>query len=220
MSDREERAPWWARPGARLAVLLVVLAGVAAYGVPRIVRQAAGRPGLAQCPPAMARTVPVSEPDMAAIWALAGGFRVTRLGYGFQDLDSAWTDAGPARRLGRADGYQLVWSTRDEVLSASVFAFRRAADATAVVSAVASTRCRGRARVFAVSSPRAGRVLVWTNPVLNLEADVFLARGNHVFRITDVPPHTWDRVPATVDVRRFAQTALRVACGLPEARCS
>jgi hypothetical protein len=36
--------PWWAKPSRRLPILLAILAGVALYGVPRIVHKAAGAP--------------------------------------------------------------------------------------------------------------------------------------------------------------------------------
>ncbi|MGO9889422.1 MAG: hypothetical protein ACLP0L_16120 [Solirubrobacteraceae bacterium] len=40
MSLDDAPAPWWARARARLVVLLVVLAAVSAYGVPRIIANA------------------------------------------------------------------------------------------------------------------------------------------------------------------------------------
>lgn len=203
--------------GRGLGVLLVVLAGVAAYGVPRIVHEASGRTAaLPACPPSVARSVHVDRSDIRGLWPLAkGGGNVSA---DRDDTGDAWTDQRTAPRR-RADGYMLVWWRGREVLSASVFAFRSGREAAAYVAAAGSTRCRGPARAFGISRPSGGRVVVWTNPVLNLQADVFFARGKHVYRITDVPAGAWDKLPRAVDVRRYAFMAERVACELPRAGC-
>jgi hypothetical protein len=213
----ESRAPWWAQPRARLAVLVAVLAGVSAYGVPRIVAEGFGRAAAVPvCPPLVPPTVRVDRPDMQGLWPLAkGGGDVSR---DRDDTGDAWTDQRTVP-LRRAAGYMLVWWRRHEVLSASVFAFRSAADAAAYVAAAGSTRCRGPARAFGISRPAGGRVVVWTNPVLNLQADVFFARGDRVYRITEVPADAWNKVPRAVDVGRYALMTERVACELPEAGC-
>ena len=53
-----DATPWWGKTQLRLIVLLVILAGVAAYGLPRIIRQLGGETSRTQCGPTRVPTAP------------------------------------------------------------------------------------------------------------------------------------------------------------------
>jgi hypothetical protein len=202
-----------------MAVLVAVLAGVSAYGVPRIVREAsAGAAGASPCPPAVARTVRPDRSDLESFLApLADGRFQTD---GEQVPSSVWVDRLPSANAEPARGFQIVWwAHAGDHMSGSVFAFSDQNGARAFLEAAGSTSCRGPAVAFAVSRPGGGRVVVSANQYLMIEAEVLFVRGRSVFRITDVPRGKRGRKPSDLDVRRFAQTAERVACRLPAAGC-
>jgi hypothetical protein len=114
-----------------------------------------------------------------------------------------------------------VWWTSDDLLTASVVAFHSPVNAAAFVDAAGSARCRGPARAFGISHPLRGRMVLWTDPALYLEGDLYFAYGREVFRFTDVPIHgAWDKVPRKGGARPYVQTTELLACGLAEARCS
>ena len=51
MSQRAAKPPWWATPAVRLALLLVALAIVASYGLPKIIAGASAGTEARPCPP-------------------------------------------------------------------------------------------------------------------------------------------------------------------------
>lgn len=63
--------PWWARPAIRLPILLAILAGVAWYGVPRIVHETAGAAQPPQCN-ARVSSEPASTRLDQLFWISAG----------------------------------------------------------------------------------------------------------------------------------------------------
>jgi hypothetical protein len=73
---------WWTRPAVRLPILLAMLAGVSAYGVPRIVHEAAGAPRPQQCSSGV-RSEPASTRLDQKFWIDDGR------GFG------AWARSGP-----------------------------------------------------------------------------------------------------------------------------
>ncbi|MGA8719918.1 MAG: hypothetical protein WB557_18065 [Solirubrobacteraceae bacterium] len=99
MARDDAQPPWWARAPARLAFLLVVLAAVSAYGVPRIIANASAGASAAQCPvdaPSVARaTIPDLErtADADGLYALLG--RGTLDTWGLQEPTAAWADNPP-----------------------------------------------------------------------------------------------------------------------------
>jgi hypothetical protein len=212
--------PWYLRAPVRLTFLLVVLAGVAAYGVPRIVR--AGGWGSAHgcstgTPPPLAKLTPV-----ALGRALGASGADQLIGEGFPDVEGlaeptqAWTDSIPSvLPTGAAvdGGYEIRWwSDQYDHQSVDVFVFATAADARAYVRMAARARCRRLAISYSTPELPGGRGLFWNNPVAASQGDVFFARGNRAYRLTEVGP-------GDLASRLLVDIAQRLACELPEAGC-
>jgi hypothetical protein len=225
----------WTRPGARLAVLLLVLATLLSYAtVTRIASSDEDDPvpaaSRAPCPPRAPQPLKVGSARLAAIVKASGIGRLTGSRTpdeeGAQVVEAAWKDGSPSHGSGAASapsmvsaGYEIRWSSpAGDILVADVFAFPTRADARRFVALAATTRCRSGARVYPASSPPGALGLVWPNPLLALQWDLFFARGSHAYRVTVVPlpPGGDDR---RIDFARVLRLLPRVACGLREAHC-
>lgn len=229
-------APWWARAPARLAFLLVVLAGVATYGVPRIIANASAGtspPGTprALCSLAVPSLAKASIPDIertadyyAGLYALLGRGRLDV--WGLQEPSAAWADnppryAGlPHVRLFDAGLEMRWWSPAGDHLGASLFVFRDSRSAEEYVSEAASTRCRMAAVSAAISQPPGARALAWDNPEGYLQADVYFARGSVVYRLAAVGPGPQGERPTRADVPPLLGVADGLACALTYAGCT
>lgn len=189
-------------------MLLAILTGVAAYGVPRIAGYVSGTPSSLGATGGSACRVPPGESPLLK-WSLAQldtavatrGLRSLMDGgtadiQGLQEPTAAWSDGDPADvhspdpSITPADaGFELRWwSRRRDHQAADLFVFPSPDDAARYVSQAASPRCRNGAASYAISQPARGRALVWTNPEGYLQADVFFSRANRAYRIVEVPP--------------------------------
>lgn len=229
LGDRET-ADGWSEARLRLLVLLgllATLAGVAAYGIPRIIQNVAGAVGAPACRPPRVQA-PLN-------WSLAkldgavatSGLRSITVGLaldqeGLQVPDAAWTDGYPTQQdspdpnitPARA-GYEIRWwsLTRDHQV-ADLFVFPTAHDAARYVRQAASATCRQVADSYPIAQPRGGRALVWQNPEGYRQADVFFSRANRAYRITDVPADSGQSTPQLIKAPQ------QLACQLSDAICT
>lgn len=236
MPRDDAAAPWWARAPARLAFLLAVLAGVAAYGVPRIIANASAGtspPGTSARPcspvvPSLAKaTIPEIERTAdyyAGLYALLGRGRLDV--WGLQEPSAAWADNPPGSvslpHLVLVDaGFEMRWwSPAGDHLGASLFAFPDSRSAEEYVSEASSSRCRMAAVSGAVSQPSGARALVWENPEGYLQADVYFARGSVVYRLAAVGSGPQGERPTRADAPQLLRVADGLACALTHAGCT
>lgn len=224
---------WWARAPLRLVLLLVVLAGVAAYGVPQIVQNAVGdsssRCQLAPFQPLLHTSLADVERAVVIshLSALVGNGSLDV--QGLQEPSAAWSDVPPVNKASRdptltpADaGYEIRWwspQQRDHQ-AADLFVFPSAREAARYVQLAAASRCRQRSATYTVTRPGGARVRIWNNPEDYLQADLFFARGNRAYRVVEVPPDSRGKSPAEIVPRRLISTTQQLACQLKDAECS
>jgi hypothetical protein len=208
----------------RLGVLLVALAAVAVYGVPRIIRNASASAGGVVCPSAPAT---LRLPDSrfrimlqaSALDSLTGGGTADTQGW--QEPSAAWSDSPPADvAVGDSAivdaGYELRWFSAQGHELAGLFVFASPAAARRYVAKASGVSCHAKAVAYSVPRPRGARALIWTNPVQARQADLFFARGVTVYRLAVVPPAGGS---AGRDRRDLVHIDQRLACQLGAAGC-
>jgi hypothetical protein len=138
---------------------------------------------------------------------------------------SAWTDEEPSPPAVsptalRNAAYEMRWWAPDgDDLVADELVFANAATAERFVRLAASPHCRAKALQRAASSPPHGLNLSWLNPDGAAQADLFFARGSHVFRVADAPAgQHGGEIRAGSLSRAFALIDV-LGCLLPGARC-
>jgi hypothetical protein len=138
---------------------------------------------------------------------------------------SAWSDSEPGKHTalpaGARDpgGYEMRWwaAGNDDVV-ADVFVFADTSRARAFFERTSSTRCRTASMTLAASSPPGGRDLVWLNPDNLAQEDVYLLRGQRVYRVAVVLARAGST--STSASRKSAFSLVNeLACTLPEAAC-
>lgn len=222
-----DATPWWGKGYVHLTVLLVLLAGVAAYGVPRIVQRLNGESAIARCAAVHVGPQPLwslaklnAVVSASGLPALVGDGTVDD--QGLQTPDAAWTDRYPTPTSSpdpaitpAGAGYEIRWWSRDnDHQGVDLFAFSTATDAARYVRTAATTNCRRSATVYRMLRPAGARAVVWTNPIGVLEADVLVARGRRAYVTFEVPP-IGTRLPA----RRLIAIPAGIACELRDAGC-
>lgn len=186
---RGDRRPRWPLPAASLALTLLAASLVA--------RTATGPAGCDRS--AAPQPLQVAASQLAAtlrttgLGTLASGARVDE--EGTQVASAAWSDNPRLGALGAAAttsaGYEVRWwSASNAHQVADLFEFPSAADASQWVRIAAESSCRTNASSVSVSAPPGARVVVWTNPLGLIQADLLFARGARAYRIGGVPAHT------------------------------
>lgn len=212
----------------RLVILLGVLAGLAAYAIPRFIASGSAAAGCSL--PAVPEAVQLTLPRLQRSVAKSGISSLVADGVidaqGVQDPMAAWSDApppNPAEASGSARvhaGWEIRWwSAQNGHRAVDLFLFPSPADAAAYVRLSASARCRHGAVAFAVNQPAGGRALVWTNPEGYLQADVFFSHGDRAYRVVEVPPGVQGLHPVNVHTRRLVEIPQVIACWLNDASC-
>jgi hypothetical protein len=229
-------------PPARLAVLLVALAGLSVGFLAirtNVLRPVGERIGVtaAACPTSGApevvrvpvRALPALGRPLASL--LPGG-RVRLYESGAVPASVLWTDDSPTPPggLGRPGdpapaGYEARWwyrpgDTGEDDVAADVLELRSASAARDLAARAASTRCRRDAgSTPALVQPQA-RMLSWVNPDNAAQWNVIFARGRFVYSVDVVPPAPRGRVAPRAFERRHARVLAQVlACELPGAGC-
>ena len=223
--------PWWAAAPARIGVLLLVLACVASFGIPRIIHNATARHGSVCMPGPVPQASSLNAAEIQEAVSVTGVDALVGAGMvdarGVQGPMSAWSDADPGAdpatltTPGRMPGgYEVRWFSPDRHhLAVDLLVFPTGADATEYVRQAASTRCRQHAAAFPLAEPANARAVVWRNPDGAPEADVLFARSNIAYRVVEVPAGV-DRDGSSGAVRTaHVAIAARVACQLSAARC-
>lgn len=235
------RVPWWARQRIRLPALLVCLAALVLYllagrtgglGLGADVGQthtngawASGCP--ARSAPQVASVAPTS---LAALRADVGRVMQGRHGRmyeaGIVTSENAWSDNSPQPVSGVSlkgtrvpDAYEMRWwALNGDDVVADVFGFAQASQARDFFQRASSARCRPASSQAEVSLPPDARDLIWRNPDNVIQADVYLLRGNHVYRIGDVSSQRSGPTLRRRERRAFVTVDV-MACALPEANC-
>ncbi len=137
----------------------------------------------------------------------------------------AWSDDEPGKhaslppRTRDPAGYELRWwaADRDDVV-ADVWMFGAADTARYFFEQAASVRCRPSSTALAASSPPGGRDLEWRNPDDFAQEDVYLLRGERVYRVGVVRAGAGSS--ATPSGRSAAYSLVNgLACALPGSAC-
>jgi len=145
---------------------------------------------------------------------------------GVAEPGDMWSDDGPRRLVDtRLPGG--VWPAGYEIrryqpgvgdFVADALRFPSPASARRFLASASGTRCHTRGSSRALRSPAGARELLWVNPDGYPQQDIFLARGEVVYRLVDVN----QPAPGAVDpgYRARAVRAIRVlACALPRSGC-
>jgi hypothetical protein len=190
----------------------------------------AGASTAAGCPAQSAP--PVTTVSRATLLGLREDLRGVMFGRGRRLYEQgivasnyAWSDDEPGNRMssppGPRDpgGYELRWwaANRDDVV-ADVFVFAGAAQARDFFQQASSTRCRPSSVALAASSPPGGRDLAWRNPDRFAQEDVYLLRGQRVYRVDVVRAGAGRGITPAGRSAAFSLVN-GLACALPGAAC-
>jgi hypothetical protein len=120
----------------------------------------------------------------------------------------------------RPAGYEMRWwsPNRDDIV-ADVFVFSGSAAAQRFMEQAISTRCRSSAAQAQARRPVQAANLVWVNPDGYTQADLYMARGDRVYRVADVPEAARLTKLAPGRLRRAFYTVDTLACLIPAAGC-
>jgi hypothetical protein len=222
-------APWWGRSSARLPILLVFLAALSWYALAKKPWSAGARlasaPACTNPPLPSARTLRFSRLDEAVrgsrlAWLRRSGALDEE---GGQSPRAAFADNEPETSpfdVMVPGGYEIRWwSWAGDHRVADMFVFSGPADAQRYVELAATTRCRTDALAQLASRPPGAREIVWRNPVGAMQADLFFSRGNHAYRISDVPPQEDSGKLSPAERRRILAIVETSSCGLIDAGC-
>jgi hypothetical protein len=182
------------------------------------------------CPSAQIPEVArVSPAGLGALRASVVGVLPGRVGLLYEEgpviAGSAFSDAtplapaiSPAER--RPAAYEMRWWSpgRDDIV-ADVFVFSSTARAARFMELALSTRCRGSASQAPTTRPVQGGNLAWLNPEGYRQADIYLARGSRVYRVSDVPAGAKASSLSPHRLRRAFYTIDTLACLIPGAGC-
>ena len=142
--------------------------------------------------------------------------------------EDAWSDNSP--RPGAVllpnvalvpGAYEMRWwaPDRDDV-AADVFVFTGASQANDFFERASSVRCRRAGVQMPVSSLPHARDLMWLNPDDVFQEDVYLLRGQRVYRVGDVRQRQGGRAGPSAAERRVAFSIVNgLACALPGSGC-
>jgi hypothetical protein len=236
------KLPWWTGRKVRFAALLVCLTALVVYalsmhdgGVLGSGANPSSSPSSGEwapgCPARKAPAVAsVSSRRLAVLRDEArkvfhGGYgRLYALG-GITSED-AWSDESPQEGAASLPegvhvpgAYELRWwAPNGDDIVADVFMFAQTRQARQFFELAASADCRPKGAQMPVSSPRDARDLVWLNPDRVVQQDVYLLRGNRVYRVGDVRA-AGSRIVPHADQRIAFSIVNGLACALPEAGC-
>jgi len=230
-ADPQTRAPRRSRVSERLTALLALLAcvfGLLVY----LVSGGSSRSdtSASSCPSASSpEVVSVNPSALGPLRASVARVLPGRIGRLYEEgpvvSGAAWSDDLPlAPALSptalRPASYEMRWwsPNRDDIV-ADVFVFADAATAQRFSERALSTRCR-RSGSEAPSGhlAQAGN-LTWSNPEGFVQADVYLTRGNRVYRVAAVPAVAKGHSLSARRLGRAFYTIDALACLIPQAGC-
>ena len=230
-ADPQKRAARRARASWRTIGLLALLACVIALLV-YLVSGGSGRSGASasSCPSATSpEVVSVSPSALGALRASVARVLPGRIGRLYEEgpvvAGAAWSDDLPlAPALSptalRPASYEMRWwsPNRDDIV-ADVFVFADAATAQRFSERALSTRCRHSASQASPGHLAQAGNLTWRNPDGFVQADLYLTRGDRVYRVADVPAVAKGHSLDTRRLGRAFYTIDALACLIPQAGC-
>ncbi|HXB16258.1 MAG TPA: hypothetical protein VNV44_11015 [Solirubrobacteraceae bacterium] len=222
---------------ARLCVLIAILAGLVVFLVlpngSSAPRRTAARCASTTSVPEV-RRVPAKE--LGALREAVSRVLPERAGRLYEEgavtARIAWTDERPSPptvspAASRPAGYEMRWNAPNGVdILGDVLVFSTPARAQRFLTLASSTFCHGTATQVAAPRPPAGRNLAWVNPDGLLQADLFIARGTHVYRVTEASGggptarSAQEAVRPDAGLARVFATINVLACLLPAADCT
>ena len=144
---------------------------------------------------------------------------------GVASSSDAWSDSEPGKHTSLPKsasdpgGYEMRWwSAGNDDVVADVFVFADTSWARDFFERASSTRCRTASMALATSSPPGERNLVWRNPDNLAQEDVYLLRGQRVYRVAVVLANAGDT--STTESRKTGFSLvneLRARCPKPRA---
>jgi hypothetical protein len=219
------RRPWWTRLAGPLLLVLVALGAYLALS---------GGSGSGSGPSCLGRGSPevrlVSAATLSPLRASVARVLPQRVGRLYEEgtvtAGVAFSDDSPsppavsptARRPG---GYEMRWwaPNGDDVV-ADVFVFSGPHAAQHFLELASGARCRHSGRIGSAAHPPLARNLAWVNPDGFGQADVYLSRGDRVYRIADVPAGQRGTRGPSETLGRALQAVDALACLLPHAHCT
>ncbi len=138
---------------------------------------------------------------------------------------SAFSDEEPSGPLVSASakrpaGYEMRWwAPNGDDLVADEYSFASASMAQRFVRLAASARCRTGGGAHSAPIPPQGHNLSWVNPDGVRQADVYVLRGERVFRLADAPAGQQRGLIRAGSIERALVTVDTLACLLPGAAC-
>jgi hypothetical protein len=229
---------WLAHELVRLALLLTLLMTLVVYVLATRTSSFsspgdAARVGIATVAGCRGQaTPPVENVDRTALQGLRKDLRGVMFGrsrrlyeLGVAAPRDAWSDDEPGKHIslppGPRDpgGYELRWwdANGDDVV-ADGFIFAETDQARAFFEQAIDALCRPSSATFTTSSPPDGHDLAWRNPDGFAQEDVYLLRGQRVYRVGVVRAGAGGEITAA---RRSVAFSLvnSLACALPGAAC-
>lgn len=181
---------------------------------------------LAQAPP------PVESISRATLRELREDLRRVMFGrarrlyeLGVAASSYAWSDSEPGKHTSLPPaprdpgGYELRWwATGGDDVVADAFVFAKTDQAQDFFAQAANTRCRSSSATFTTSLPPDGRDLMWRNPDGFAQEDVYLLRGQRVYRVGVVRAGAGSDTTAVEESAAFSLVN-SLACALPETGC-
>jgi hypothetical protein len=219
-----DRVPWWGGKRIRLVVLLMCLCALLFYllaartGVlsheAKAGKSRTGGAWASGCPARDAPPVARVAPEyLAGLRVDLGNVMRGKQGRlyetGTVSSENAWSDNPPQPSavqpptVTRVSGaYEMRWWTpnRDDIV-ADAFVFAQTDQARDFFQRASSARCRPGGAQIPVLSPPNTRDVIWRNPDGVVQEDVYLLRGNRVYRIGDVSPQRTGIAPRKTEQR-------------------
>ena len=117
-------------------------------------------------------------------------------------------------------GYEMrQWARDGDDIVADVFVFAQTSQARDFFGRASSTRCRPAGARIPVSSPPNARDIVWRNPDGVVQEDVYLLRGQRVYRVSDVRPQSPGTTPSSTEQQIAFSIVNGLGCALPRSNC-
>ena len=219
---------------ARLGLLLAVLAGLVVFLV--LPGSSAPKRTAVACRTSFPEVRGVSAAQLGDLREAVSRVLPQRAGRLYEEgavtARVAWSDEQPSApavspTAQRPGGYEMRWNAPNGIdIVGDVLVFSTPERAQRFLAIASSKVCHGASTQLAAPRPPGGRNLAWVNPDGLVQADLFMARGTHVYRVAEAlsasptvhspreavrPSEGLARVFATINV---------LACLLPAANCT
>jgi hypothetical protein len=242
--DAPAPLPWWTSGKLRLSLLLACLGVsiVVLLSNGARVFSSSTRDAIASGHLCMPATPPLAEASVSQLKELHTGLLAmmaplarSRYAWGTVTPEEVWSDQSPSAlnssaRSSGPDEWQWpasfemrswtadpqLTSEQDDV-AADVFMFADSLQAHRFFTEASNARCHRDGVEGSAPQPPQAHTLAWVNPDDAAEEDVFLLRGDRVYRVVVVRPQ--GRTPSASRRQTGLARAAALACALPSAGC-